>query len=223
MRILVVDDDLRLCSVLERGLTEEGYAVDVARDGEEGQYFAETQPYDAVILDVMMPKRDGFAVCRNLRAGGNETPILMLTAKDAVPDRVTGLDSGADDYLVKPFAFDELVARVRALTRRQAPSRSTVLTFGDLVLDTVPRRVRRGGEEIELTSKEYAVLEYFLRNPGAVITRGMLEEHAWNNDFDSVSNLVDVYIRRLRAKIDRVGEESIIETVRGAGYRLRCS
>ncbi len=221
MRILVVDDDVRLCSVIERGLTEEGYAVDTTNDGEEGQYFAEINDYDLVVLDVMMPKVDGLTVCRNLREAQRDVPILMLTAKDAVPDRVTGLDAGADDYLVKPFAFDELVARVRALTRRHAPTRSTELSIEDLILDTVTRRARRGEREIELTTKEYAVLEYFLRNPGAVITRGMIEEHAWNNDFDSVSNLVDVYIRRLRSKIDAEGEPSLIETVRGAGYRLR--
>jgi len=221
LRILVVDDDVRLCSVISRGLTEEGYAVDVAHDGEEGQYLAETHAYDLIVLDIMMPKADGVTVCRNLRAEQSEAPILMLTAKDAVADRVVGLDAGADDYLVKPFAFEELVARVRALTRRQAPSRSAVLVSGNLELDTVARRLRRDGEEIELTAKEYAVIEYFLRNPTALITRGMIEEHAWNNDFDSVSNLVDVYIRKLRAKIDIPDEPSVIETVRGAGYRLR--
>jgi DNA-binding response OmpR family regulator len=221
MRILIVDDDVRLCSVLERGLAEEGYAVDVAHDGDEGRHMAETHAYDLIVLDVMIPKQNGFSVCRALRAGSNAAPILMLTARDAVPDRVTGLDCGADDYLVKPFAFDELVARARALTRRQATPRSIVLSLRDLSLDTVTRRLTRAGHAIELTSKEYAVLEYFLRNPGAVVTRGMIEENAWNNDFDSVSNLVDVYIRRLRAKIDREGEESLIETVRGAGYRLR--
>ncbi len=221
MRILVVDDDERLCSVISRGLTEEGYAVDTALDGEDGQYLAEINSYDLVILDVMMPKSDGLTVCRNLREGGVEVPILMLTAKDAIPDRVTGLDAGADDYLIKPFAFDELIARVRALTRRQAPTRATELVIDDLMLNTVTRRVQRGDRVIELTSKEYAVLEYFMRNPDAVISRGMIEEHAWNNDFDSVSNLVDVYIRRLRAKLDDPDTPSRIETVRGAGYRMR--
>lgn len=223
MRILVVDDDVRLCSVISRGLTEEGYAVDMAHDGEEGQYLAEINDYDLVILDVMMPKIDGVTVCRHLREQRNESTILMLTAKDAIPDRVSGLDAGADDYLVKPFAFDELVARVRALTRRGAPTRSTKLIIGDLTLNTVTRRLQRGKAAIELTTKEYAVLEYFMRNPDAVITRGMIEEHAWNNDFDSVSNLVDVYIRRLRSKIDLEGEDSVIETVRGTGYRMRSS
>ena len=221
MRILVVDDDARLCSVIARGLTEEGYAVDAAHDGEEGQYLAETNDYDLAILDIMMPKIDGVSVCRNLREQGSEMAFLMLTAKDAIADRVLGLDAGADDYLVKPFAFDELVARVRALTRRQAPTRATELTIGDLLLDTVSRRVSIRGRSVEMTSKEYAVLEYFMRNPKAVVTRGMIEEHAWNNSFDSVSNLVDVYIRRLRSKLDHPGEPSFIETIRGTGYRLR--
>jgi len=221
MRILVVDDDARLCAVVARGLTEEGYAVDAAQAGEEGQYLAQVNDYDLILLDVMMPGLDGLSLCRKLREDGSSVPILMLTAKDAIPDRVAGLDSGADDYLVKPFAFDELVARVRALTRRSAPSRSPELALGELRLDTVSRRLTRSGEPTELTSKEYAVLEYFMRNPDAVITRGMIEEHAWNNDFDSVSNLVDVYIRRLRSKLDRPEERSVIETIRGAGYRMR--
>ena len=221
MRILVVDDDVRLASVVSRGLSEEGYAVDVAYEGEEAQYLAEINDYDLILLDLMMPVIDGLTVCRTLREAGLETPILMLTAKDAVADRVVGLDTGADDYLVKPFAFDELVARVRALTRRQSPSRGTVLTIGGLHLDTVTRRLSCDDQSIELTSKEYVVLEYLMRNPDAVISRGMIEEHAWNNDFDSVSNLVDVYIRRLRAKIDQPDRPSVIETVRGAGYLLR--
>lgn len=221
MRVLVADDDIRLASVVSRGLSEEGYAVDVAHDGEEAQYLAEINDYDLIILDIMMPVQDGLSVCRALRNDGLKTPILMLTARDAVADRVVGLDTGADDYLVKPFAFDELVARVRALTRRQSPSRSPELVAGDLSLDTVTRRLTRNGTEIPLTSKEYAVLEYMMRNPDTVLSRGMIEEHAWNNDFDSVSNLVDVYIRRLRSKIDPTDGPGMIETVRGAGYRLR--
>ncbi len=221
MRILVVDDDERLRSVVRRGLSEEGYAVDVAENGEVGTYLALGNDYDLVILDIMMPKLDGMSLCKALREARSNVPVLMLTARDAVSDRVAGLDSGADDYLVKPFAFDELMARVRALTRRRAPARSPTIRIGDLVVDTVTRRVHRGNQEIVLTAKEYAVLEYLVRNPGALMTRGMIEEHAWNNDYDSVSNLVDVYIRRLRSKLD-VGEEgSLIETVRGAGYRLR--
>lgn len=221
MRVLVADDDVRLAAVVRRGLSEEGYAVDVAHDGEEAQYLAEINDYDLIILDIMMPVQDGLSVCRSLRHDGLKTPILMLTARDAVADRVVGLDTGADDYLVKPFAFDELVARVRALTRRQSPSRSPELVAGNLSLDTVTRRLTRNGMEIPLTSKEYAVLEYMMRNPDTVLSRGMIEEHAWNNDFDSVSNLVDVYIRRLRSKIDLSDGPGMIETVRGAGYRLR--
>lgn len=221
MRVLVADDDVRLAAVVSRGLTEEGYAVDVAHDGEEAQYFAEINDYDLIVLDIMMPVQDGLSVCRSLRDGGDMTPILMLTARDAVADRVVGLDTGADDYLVKPFAFDELVARVRALTRRESPSRGTELVAGDLSLDTVTSRLTRGGKEIALTAKEYAILEYMMRNPDVVVSRGMIEEHAWNNDFDSVSNLVDVYVRRLRSKIDPGEGPSLIETVRGAGYRLR--
>jgi len=221
MRILVVDDDRRLCAIIKRGLLEEAYAVDVAYDGEEGEYFAEVNPYDLIILDIMLPKKDGLETCRELRAKGINTPILMLTAKDAVEDRVKGLDTGADDYLVKPFAFSELLARVRALLRREAMSKSPELRVGDLTLNTLTRQVWRGNRPIELTTKEYVILEYFMRHPNVVITRTMIEEHAWDYDFDSLSNLVDVYIRRLRRKIDNDGEESLIQTVRGAGYRLR--
>ena len=221
MRILVVDDDRRLCAIVKRGLLEEAYAVDVAYDGEEGECLAEINPYDLIILDIMLPKKDGLAVCRELRAKGINTPILMLTAKDAVEDRVKGLDTGADDYLVKPFAFSELLARVRALLRREALSKSPELKVGDLTLNTLTRQAWRGNRPIELTTKEYTILEYLMHHPNAVITRTMIEEHAWDYDFDSLSNLVDVYIRRLRRKIDNEGEESLIQTVRGAGYRLR--
>jgi DNA-binding response OmpR family regulator len=221
MRILVVDDDHRLCSVVKRGLLEEAYAVDVAYDGEEGQYMAEVNPYDLVILDIMMPRKDGIQVCKELRAKRVNTPILMLTARDTVQDKVTGLDAGADDYLVKPFAFDELLARIRALLRRESVSRSPEIKAGDLVLNTLTREVRRGDKTIELTNKEYAILEYLMRHPNAVLSRTMIEEHAWDYDFDSMSNLVDVYIRRLRDKLADKGEKELIQTVRGAGYRLR--
>lgn len=221
MRILVVDDDRRLCSIIKRGLLEEAYAVDVAYDGEDGQYLAEVNPYDLIILDIMMPKKDGLQMCRGLRAKGVNTPILMLTARDAVEDRVKGLDAGADDYLVKPFAFNELLARVRALLRREGMFKSPEIVVGDLVLNTLTREVRRGDRTIELTTKEYVILEYFMRHPNVVVTRTMLEEHAWDYDFDSMSNLIDVYIRRLRSKIDADGENSLIQTVRGAGYRLK--
>ncbi len=223
MRILVVEDDGRISSVVRRGLIEEGYAVDVADDGEEGQYLAETADYDVIILDIMLPGRDGLQVCRHLRARNISTPVLMLTARDTVEDRVTGLDTGADDYLVKPFAFDELLARVRALLRRESTTRTPELTVGDLVMDTLTRDVRRGERSIELTSKEYAILEYFMRHPNVVVTRTMLETHAWDQDYVGGSNVVDVYIRRLRAKLDEPGKSGLIQTIRGAGYRMRAT
>ena len=221
MRILVVDDDQRLCAIIKRGLLEEAYAVDLAYDGEEGEYLAEVNPYDLIILDIMLPNKDGIEVCHELRARNINTPILMLTAKDTVEDRVRGLDTGADDYLIKPFAFNELLARVRALLRREGMSKSPELRVGDLTLNTLTRQIWRGQRPIELTTKEYVILEYIMRHPNALVTRTMIEEHAWDYDFDSLSNLVDVYIRRLRRKIDNEGEDSLIQTVRGAGYRLR--
>ena len=221
MRILVVEDEKRLAEVIKKGLVEEGYSVDVAYDGAEGQYMAENASYDLVILDIMLPKKDGVTICQELRTRGINIPILMLTAKDSVEDRVKGLDSGADDYLVKPFAFSELVARVRALLRREALSKASKLQVGDLVMDTLTREVWRGDKKIELTTKEYALLEYFMRHPNMVVTRTMLMEKVWDYDFEGLSNVIDVYIRRLRLKLDEEGEESIIETVRGAGYRLR--
>ncbi|MCL4458775.1 MAG: response regulator transcription factor [Chloroflexi bacterium] len=221
MRILVLEDERRLCNIIKRGLLEEGYAVDTAYDGEDGEYLAESTPYDLIILDIMLPKKDGIGVCQELRLKRVNTPILMLTAKDSVEDRVKGLDAGADDYLIKPFAFNELLARIRALLRREGFSKSPRLQVGDLVMDTLSREVWRGQRRIELTSKEYVILEYFMRHPNMVITRTMLEEHAWDYEFDSMSNLIDVYIRRLRRKIDERGQNSLIQTVRGAGYRLR--
>ncbi len=221
MRILVVEDEKRLAEVIKKGLVEEGYSVDVAYDGAEGQYMAENASYDLVILDIMLPKKDGVTICQELRTRGINIPILMLTAKDSVEDRVKGLDSGADDYLVKPFAFSELVARVRALLRREALSKASKLQVGDLVMDTLTREVWRGDKKIELTTKEYALLEYFMRHPNMVVTRTMLMEKVWDYDFEGLSNVIDVYIRRLRLKLDEEGAESIIETVRGAGYRLR--
>jgi DNA-binding response OmpR family regulator len=221
MRILVIDDDRRLCAVIKRGLLEEAYAVDLAYDGEEGEYLAEVNPYDLIILDIMLPNKDGIQVCHELRAKKINTPILMLTAKDTVEDRVRGLDTGADDYLVKPFAFNELLARVRALLRREGMSKSPELRVGDLTLNALTRQIWRGQRPIDLTTKEYVILEYFMHHPNVVVTRTMIEEHAWDYDFDSLSNLVDVYIRRLRRKIDNEGEDSLIQTVRGAGYRLK--
>jgi DNA-binding response OmpR family regulator len=223
MRILVIEDDRRLCGIIKRGLMEEGYAVDTAYDGEDGEYLAETTPYDIIILDIMLPKKDGIEACQELRLKRINIPILMLTAKDTVEDRVRGLDAGADDYLVKPFAFNELLARVRALLRREGVSKSSRLQVGDLVMDTLTREVWRGQRKSELTSKEYTILEYFMRHPNVVITRTMLEEHAWDYEFDSISNIIDVYIRRIRSKIDERGQDSLIQTVRGAGYRMKAA
>jgi len=206
---------------MRKGMLGRRNAVHVAYDGEEGGYLAEVNPYDLIILDVMMPKKDGIEVCCELRSKNINIPIMMLTAKDAVEDRVKGLDSGADDYLVKPFAFSELLARVRALLRREGPLKSSEITVGGLVLDTRTRELRKGKKIIELTTKEYTILEYLMRHPNMVVTRTMVEEHAWDYDFDSLSNVVDVYIRRLRRKIDDGEKENIIQTIRGTGYRLR--
>jgi DNA-binding response OmpR family regulator len=221
MRVLVVEDERRLAGIMKRGLLEEGYAVDVAYDGEEAQYMAETTHYDAMVLDVMLPKKDGINVCRDLRAKSVNTPILMLTARDTLDDRIKGLDSGADDYQVKPFAFSELLARVRALMRREALPKSQKLQVGDLTMDTLSREAWRGERRVDLTTKEYSMLEYFMRHPNMVLTRTMLEENIWDYAFDGASNIVDVYVRRLRRKLEAEGETGVIETVRGAGYRLR--
>jgi DNA-binding response OmpR family regulator len=221
MRILVVEDERHLASIIKRGLMEEGYSVDNAYDGEEAQFMAETIPYDLVILDIMLPRKDGIMVCRELRMKNVNVPILMLTARDSVEDRVKGLDSGADDYQVKPFAFSELLARVRALLRREALPKSSKLQVGKLVMYTLTREVWCGQKMVELTAKEYSILEYLMRRPNVVVTRTMLEENVWNYEFEGMSNIIDVYVRRLRSKIDEDGEESLIQTVRGAGYRLR--
>ena len=221
MRILVVEDSRRLAGIIKRGLLEEGYAVDNAYDGEEAQYMAETAACDLIILDVMLPKKDGVTVCRELRAKSVNIPILMLTAKDSVEDKVLGLDSGADDYLVKPFAFSELLARLRALMRREILPRPQKFQAGELSLDPQSREVWRDGSRVELTAKEYAILEYFMRRPNALVTRTMLGESVWDYEFDGISNIIDVYVRRIRQKIDKEGQASLIQTVRGAGYRLR--
>jgi DNA-binding response OmpR family regulator len=220
MRILLVEDNHRLNQSLKLGLIEEGYAVDSAYDGIEGEEMALLTPYDAIVLDVMLPQKDGLAVCRDLRDRRVRTPILMLTARDAVEDRVHGLDSGADDYVVKPFAIDELRARLRALLRREGAERSSVIKVGDLSLNPAEHLVERTGRSIDLTAKEYALLEYLMRNPNRLITREMAEAHVWSYDYDGASNVVDVYIRRLRRKIDDSFEVKLLETVRGAGYRL---
>jgi DNA-binding response OmpR family regulator len=221
MRVLVVEDERRLAGIIKRGLLEEGYSVDNAYDGEEAQYMAENTQYDAMVLDVMLPRKDGVAVCRDLRSRNINTPILMLTAKDALDDRIKGLDSGADDYQTKPFAFSELLARVRALMRREALPKSQKLKVGDLLMDTLSREVWRGERKVDLTTKEYSMLEYFMRHPNMVLTRTMLEENVWDYAFDGVSNIVDVYVRRIRLKLERGEEPGLIDTVRGAGYRLR--
>ncbi len=220
MRVLIVEDNRSLNQSLRMSLEEDGHAVDAAFDGSEGQYLAEITPYDAIILDIMLPGKNGLEVCRDLRRKGVRTPVLMLTARDTVEDRVTGLDSGADDYLVKPFALPELRARLRALLRRDAPEKTGLLQVGDLVLDPATQHVERNGRLVDLTAKEYALLEYFMRNPGRLITREMAEQHVWDYDFEGVSNVIDVYIRRLRRKVDDPYEVKLLETVRGAGYRL---
>lgn|SRR5271157_2211970 len=220
MRLLIVEDNHRLNNSLRMSLMDDGYAVDPAFDGLEGEELAEMTPYDAIILDLMLPKKDGIEVCRDLRDKHVNTPILMLTARDTIEDRVQGLDSGADDYLVKPFAIEELRARLRALLRRDSADRSGLIQVGDLMLDPATHSVERSGSPIQLTAKEYSLLEYFMRNPDRLITREMAESHIWSYDFDGTSNVVDVYIRRLRRKIDDPYPVKLFETIRGAGYRL---
>jgi two-component system OmpR family response regulator len=217
MRVLVVEDELKMARLLRRGLVEEGHAADVAAKGEDALWMAQSHPYDAIVLDVMLPGLSGFEVCRRLRNGGVWTPVLMLTARDAVEDRVVGLDVGADDYLTKPFSFAELLARLRALARRGGVERPTELVIGELRLDPASRRVWRGEAEVHLSPKEFALLETFMRHRGEVLTRLQLLEHAWDFAYENRSNVVDVYVRYLRQK---VGADAI-ETVRGLGYRFR--
>ena len=221
MRILIVEDEAKLAALLQRGLGEEGHAADVAATGEEALWMAQSAAYDAIVLDVMLPGIDGFTVCRTLREKKIWTPVLLLTARDAVEDRVAGLDTGADDYLLKPFAFAELLARLRALVRRGAIERPTQLEAGDLRLDPAGRRVWRGESELDLSAKEFALLEVFMRHPGEALSRVQLLDGAWDMAFESRSNVVDVYVRYLREKIDRPFGRRTIETVRGVGYRLR--
>lgn len=220
MRILLVEDNRRLSDSLRLTLQDDGYAVDAAYDGLEGEDLARMTPYDVIILDLMLPEKDGLEVCRTLRNQRVRTPILMLTARDALEDRVGGLDSGADDYLVKPFEIDELRARVRALLRRQSESKSPLLSIADLELDPATHEVRRAGHMIDLTAKEFSLLEYLMRHPNRLVTREMVQEHLWDYDHALGSNVIDVYIRRLRSKIDDPSPVKLIETVRGVGYRV---
>ena len=221
MRILLVEDEQGLATVLKRGLEEHGYAVDLAGDGEEALAFASTEPYDLVVLDVMLPDVDGFSVCRQLRNDARSMPVLMLTALDSIEDRVAGLDSGADDYLAKPFDPRELLARVRALLRRDQVQRYSVLRIADIELDTASREVRRGPRPIELTTREFAILELFVRNANRVLSRDEIAEHIWAFDFSVMSNVIDVYVGNLRRKLGDDAEPRLLRTVRGAGYLLR--
>jgi two-component system, OmpR family, response regulator len=221
VRVLIVEDDIPLASALRRGLRAEGMVADVAVKGEDALWMVSSAEFDAVVLDVMLPGIDGFETCRRLRDDGVWTPIIMLTARDSVDDRVQGLDAGADDYLVKPFSLAELLARLRALARRGPVERPAVLEVGDLQLDPATREVRRGDTEIALSAKEFALLEAFMRRPGEVLTQLQLLEHAWDYDYENRSNVVEVYVRYLREKVDRPFDVKSIETVRGAGYRLR--
>ena len=221
MRVLVVEDDVKMAGLIRRGLREEGLNADVAIKGEDALWMAGATEYDAIVLDVMLPGIDGFETCRRLRADGVWAPVLMLTARDGVEDRIAGLDGGADDYLTKPFSFGELLARLRALARRGKIEQSVVLQAGDLTLDPATRRVRRGDQDIELSAKEFSLLETFMRRPGEVLDRFQLLEHAWDYEYENRSNVVDVYVRYLREKVDRPFNVASIETVRGVGYRFR--
>ncbi|MFN8636715.1 MAG: response regulator transcription factor [Chloroflexota bacterium] len=220
-RLLLVEDELKLGSTLEEGLERAQYTVDLALDGEEALDFVRVGAYDVIVLDVMLPKLSGLEVCRRLRADGLRTPILMLTARDAIDDRIAGLDSGADDYLVKPFAFGELLARIRALLRREAPSKEATIHVSDLALEPAAQRVAWQGHPLDLTAREYRVLDTLMRRPGWIVSRDALIESVWGFDFPDTSNLVEVYVGRIRRKLDEVGAPPLIQTVRGAGYRLR--
>ncbi|HEX3186932.1 MAG TPA: response regulator transcription factor [Pyrinomonadaceae bacterium] len=220
MRILVVEDETRMANILAKGLREQSYAVDVAESGNDGLYQSSINDYDLIVLDVLLPERDGFAVCRELRARGNATPILMLTARAAVDDRLTGFDAGADDYLTKPFSFRELLARIRALLRRDGRLHPDIFEIEDLVIDSASHRVSRANREVQLTAKEYALLEHLARNAGRLISRSEIAAHVWDDTFDPFSNTIEVYINRLRKKIDGGQATKLLHTRRGEGYIL---
>lgn len=221
MKILVIEDEKKVASFIQQGLREEHYEIDLAYDGDEGLEKAIAGEYDGIILDLMLPGRDGISVLRELRGRGNNTPVLILTAKGTTQDKITGLDSGADDYLAKPFHFEELTARIRSLLRRSSVEKTTQVKVGDLVLDTISRKAKRGAQEIELTTREYALLEYLMRNNDRVLSRSVITQHVWNYNFAVDSNLVDVYVNRLRNKIEANGAPRIIHSIRGVGYIMR--
>ncbi|MDD4434407.1 MAG: response regulator transcription factor [Parabacteroides sp.] len=221
MRILLVEDEIKMASFIERGLKEEDYVVDVANDGEKALFQAEINPYDLIILDVILPVKDGITVCRELRSKKINVPVLMLTSKDRVRDKVLGLNSGADDYLAKPFAFEELLARISALLRRNKQDKTGILKIADLEMDQLKHKVTRAGREIQLTSKEFALLEYLMLNATHVVTRTMISEHVWHEDFDSFTNVIDVYMNFLRNKVDKGHKKQLIHTIHGKGYVLK--
>jgi DNA-binding response OmpR family regulator len=221
MRLLIVEDDVKIADALKRGLMQQHYSVDVVGDGEQGEFMAETNDYDLIILDIMLPKKDGWEVCKSIRKENITTPVLMLTALDSVEDKIKGLDGGADDYLTKPFNLGELYARVRSLVRRQSEQKQSVISVADLEIDIATRSVRRNGVEISLSAKEFAMLEYFILNKNKVLTREMISEHVWDMNFDPQSNVIDSFVRFLRQKIDKGFETTLIQTVRGVGYKLK--
>lgn len=221
MRILVIEDEKKVASFIRQGLEEERYVVETALDGNTGLELAINNPFDAILLDVMLPGKDGFTILKEVRGAGVTTPILMLTARSSTEDRIQGLDLGADDYLPKPFSFEELAARLRSILRRSSPEKTTKLTCGDLTLDTVSHLAFRFGKEIELTTKEYALLEYLMRNKNRILSRSTITQHVWKHNFDPESNIIDVYIKRLRSKIESDTSKQLIQSIRGVGYRMR--
>ncbi len=221
MRILLVEDEKRMADFVTKGLKEECYVIDIAHNGEDALFLVDINPYDLIILDLMLPDTNGLAICKHIRNKKMDTPILIITAKDSVRDKVKGLDFGADDYLTKPFSFDEFLARVRALLRRKRADKMSILRVADLELNQLTHKVKRDGKEIDLTSKEYALLEYFIMNANEVITRTMISEHVWNEEFDSLSNIIDVFVNHLRNKIDKDFDKPLIHTIHGTGYILK--